>query len=91
MPRFFVAASNIFGGVAYIALVFSQVKRGVKAFYSSENKRVRNLLAASVGSFCGILLISIAEYTWFYPRNMFLFWFLFGIISACVKLVKAEK
>jgi len=81
---------GIFGGIAYIALVLSQVKRGVKAFYTAENKRVRNLLAASVGSFCGILLISIAEYTWFYPRNMFLFWFLFGVISACVKLVKME-
>ena len=78
------------GGVAYIVLVLSQVKNGVKAYYAAGNRRVRNLLSASVGAFCGILLISVAEYTWFYPRNMFLFWFLFAIIGACVKLVKKE-
>ena len=37
--------------------------------------------------------MSVAEYTWFYPRNMFLYWFLFGLIAACLKLVGsgAEK
>ena len=81
---------GLFGGVAYLALVLNQLKRGIKAFYAGENRRVRSLLAAAVGGFCGILLIGVAEYTWFYPRNMFLFWFLFGIIGACVKLVKKE-
>lgn len=79
------------GGIAYIALVLGQLKIGVKAYYASENRQVRNLLSAAVGAFCGILLIGVAEYTWFYPRNMFLFWFLFAIIGACVKLVKKEN
>ena len=82
---------GVFGGVAYVAVVLHQLKQGVKTFYACENKRLRNLLAAAVGSFCGILLIGIAEYTWFYPRNMFFFWFLFGIIAACVKLYRQEK
>lgn len=82
---------GLLGGLSYLALVLGQLKRGVKAFYGAENRAVRNLLAAAVGSFCGILLIGMAEYTWFYPRNMFLFWFLFGIIGACVKLVRAPS
>ena len=36
--------------------------------------------AAAIGAFCGILVVSLAEYTWFYPRNMFTYWFLFGVI-----------
>lgn len=79
------------GGLAYLALVLGQLKSGVKAFYCAGNRRVKNLLAAAIGSFCGILLVGVAEYTWFYPRNMFFFWFLFGIIAACVKLVRQEK
>ena len=67
------------------------LKKGVKAFCAAENRKVRNLLSAALGSFSGILLISIAEYTWFYPRNMFVFYFLFGIIAACIKLTKLEK
>lgn len=79
------------GGLAYLALVLGQLKSGVKAFYAAGNRKVRNILAAAVGAFCGILLVGVAEYTWFYPRNMFFFWFLFGIIAACIKLVKQEK
>lgn len=82
---------GLFGGITYIALVFGHLKKGVKAFYAAENRKVRNLLSAALGSFSGILLISIAEYTWFYPRNMFVFYFLFGIIAACIKLTKLEK
>lgn len=81
---------GIFGAVAYLALVLSQVKRGVKAFYSGTDRAVKNLLAAAIGSFCGILVIGVAEYTWFYPRNLFVWWFLFGMITACVKLLKKK-
>jgi len=81
---------GIAGGIAYLVMVVGQVKNGVKAFYAAENRQVRNILSAAVGSFCGILLIGVAEYTWFYPRNMFFFWFLFAVIACCVKLVKLE-
>ena len=53
--------------------------------------RLRRLLAAAIGGFCGILVIGLAEYTWFYPRNMFTWWFLFGVIAACVKLAHLQK
>lgn len=79
------------GGLAYLAMVLRQVKRGVGAFYAAQNRKVKNLLSAAIGSFCGILLIGVAEYTWFYPRNMFLFFFLLALIAACVRLVKAER
>ncbi len=82
---------GIFGGLAYLAIVFGQLKGGLKAFYSAKNKELRTLTAGAVGGFCGIMLIGVAEYTWFYPRNMFFFWFLFGTIAACVKLAKLEK
>lgn len=81
---------GLFGGIAYLALVFGQVKRGIKAFYSGTDRAVKNLLAAAIGSFCGILVIGLAEYTWFYPRNLFVWWFLFGIITACIKLLKKK-
>ena len=82
---------GIFGAISYLGLVFYQVKRGVKAFYSGTNRQVKNLLAAAIGAFCGILVMGVAEYTWFYPRNMFVWFFLFGIITACVKLLKSSK
>mgnify|MGYP005766749417 FL=1 len=84
---------GLLGGVSYIGALLYQLKRGVKGFFGRGDRRVKNLLAAAVGAFVGILVVSVAEYTWFYPRNMFLYWFLFGLIAACLKLVGsgAEK
>ncbi len=83
--------TGIVGFIAYLALLLSQLKEGVKAFRAGTDRRVRILLAAALAGFCGILVIGVAEYTWFYPRNMFVYFFLFGIIGACIKLVKLEK
>ncbi|BDF67850.1 hypothetical protein CE91St43_18220 [Oscillospiraceae bacterium] len=80
------AETGLFGALAFLGTLLYQLKSGVKAFLVSTDKRVKNLLAAAIAGFCGILLISVAEYTWFYPRNMFVYFFLFGIIAACIKL-----
>ncbi|MEG0765088.1 MAG: O-antigen ligase family protein [Pseudoflavonifractor sp.] len=82
---------GLFGGISYVALIFAQLKAGVKSFYGSKDKKLKNILAAALGAFCGILVIGVAEYTWFYVRNMFVWWFLFGVIAACVKLARAKK
>ena len=82
---------GIAGFLSYLAMLLYTLKSGVKSYYASKNRRLRCLLAAAVGAFCGILVIGIAEYTWFYPRNMFIYWFLLGVILACVKLVRQER
>lgn len=82
--------TGILGLLSYLALLLYQLKSGVKAFYASTDRRVKNLLSAALAGFCGILVVGVAEYTWFYPRNMFTYWFLFGVIGACVKLAKTH-
>lgn len=80
------AETGLFGAISFIAALLYQLKAGTKAYLACTDKRVKNLLAAAIAGFCGILLISVAEYTWFYARNMFTYFFLFGVIAACVKL-----
>ena len=82
------AETGLFGGLSFLAMLVYQLKTGIKAYVAGTDRRVKNLLAAAVAGFCGILLISVAEYTFFYPRNMFTFFFLFGVIAACVKLCR---
>lgn len=81
---------GVFGAITYLAMVLHQIKAGVKSFYSSTNRAAKNILAAGVGAFCGISVIGVAEYTWFYPRNMFVYFFLFGVIAAAIKLSKKK-
>lgn len=83
--------AGIFALFSYLALLLWRLKTGVKAFCAALDPRVRRMLAAAIGAFCGILVIGLAEYTWFYPRNMFTYWFLFGVIGACVKLTQMER
>lgn len=82
------AETGLFGVLSFIAALLYQLKSGIKAFLWTTDRRVKNLLAAALAGFCGILLISVAEYTWFYARNMFTYFFLFGVIAACIKLSK---
>ena len=63
----------------------------MKGFCAALDPRVKRMMAAAIGAFCGILVIGVAEYTWYYPRNMFTYWFLFGVIGACIKLVRMEQ
>ena len=83
--------TGLVGFVAYLALLLNQLKNGVKSVVSCTDRRLKRLLAAAVGGFCGIMLVGVAEYTWFYPRNMFVYWALFGIISAAVKLCRTGE
>ena len=78
--------TGIWGVLSYVALLAYGIKSGVKQFFRTADRDVRHILAGALGAFCGILVIGVAEYTWFYPRNMFIYWFLFGVIMACVKL-----
>lgn len=82
------AETGLFGAISFIAALLYQLKAGIKAFLVCTDKRVKNLLAAALAGFSGILLISVAEYTWFYARNMFTYFFLFGVIAACIKLAR---
>lgn len=83
--------TGIWGIISFLALLLWHLKSGVKALFSTADKRVKRLLAAATGAFCGILVIGVAEYTWFYPRNMFTWWFLFGVIAACIKLSRPDS
>lgn len=82
--------AGIWGILSFLGLLLWQLKKGVKALRAAD-PRLRRMLAAAIGAFCGIMVIGLAEYTWFYPRNMFTYWFLFGVIAACVKLAKGEQ
>jgi len=83
--------TGILGAISYLALLGWRLKTGVKGILAASDRRVKRLLAAALSGFCGILVISVAEYTWFYARNMFLFWVLFGLIGAGVKLARVVQ
>jgi len=83
------AEMGIFGLAAYLGALINQLKNGVQTFRNCRDKRLKRLAAGAISGLCGILLVSVAEYTWFYPRNMFIYWFIFAVILACGRCAHA--
>lgn len=81
---------GIFGLLAFLSLMLGQLKEGLQAFRRAD-KGLKRIMAAALGAMGGILVVGLVEYTWFYPRNMFIFWFLFGVIAAAAKLAGKEE
>lgn len=79
------------GIAAFLSALAYQVKSGFTGLWRCPDKGLKAILAAALSSFCGILLVSVAEYTWFYPRNMFCYFFLFGLIAATARLIRRQK
>ena len=40
---------------------------------------------ACLAGFCGIAVLSVFEYIWYYPRILFAFFILYGISAACLR------
>lgn len=82
---------GFFGVIAFMAMVIQNVKIAIKCFYSSTNREAKSILAAGVGALCAISAIGMMEYIWFYPRVMFVYFFLLGVIVAAAKLAKKKN
>ena len=78
---------GLLGLGSYLAYFLTTVRRAVVHF-AQASKSVRLVLIAGVSSLVGIAFVSAAEYIWFYPRVMFCFFILTGIMAACVSMAR---
>ena len=46
--------------------------------------------AREAAAILGAMVCGLADYLWTYPRIMFLFWFVFGLTLAAIKVCKTE-
>ena len=84
--------SGIFALVSYCFASFFPIKRGIRTGADREILPVTR--AVAVGSAAGLLgsvLFGLTDYIWSYPRIMLLYWLLFGLMAAAVKIGKGEK
>ena len=79
---------GIFGVVAFIVLIFNTLK---SCIVNSINTEFKYYYAGLASSLVGILMIGMVEYVWFYPRDMFSFWILMGLIFATNKISTGDE
>ena len=84
--------SGIFALVSYFFASFFPIKRGFRAGADRESVPVTRAVAAgSAAGLLGAVLFGLTDYIWSYPRIMLLYWMLFGVMLAAVKLGKGKR
>ena len=85
-----MAHSGIGALVAFLAYLFGLFRHGIRAHLHSVDREFKIYMAAGIGALTAFVVFGMAEYVWFYPRVMLVFWLMAGIISAMVKVKEKE-
>ena len=85
--------TGILGLLSLLGFLGSLAKRALRAISLLGNMtghpmdpHPRLLVMAGLAALSGILVTSLVEYTWFYPRVMLLFWSVAGLLIAAITL-----
>lgn len=82
-----VIEMGILGFVSFFSYIFATVKKAAGAMRNMD-KNMKMYAVAGISALSGIAFVCCAEYIWFYPRVMFAFWIVPGILMAITKLAK---
>ncbi len=80
---------GIFSFIGFIMYMVYTLKRAFAAI-SASSEISKAVIASLIGSMCGMAFVFGVEYVWFYPRVMFMFWIMLGILSAASKKLKGN-
>jgi len=76
---------GIFAAIGFFGY-FASVMKKAFACVGKASRQLKAVIGAAAGSMVGMLFVCAAEYVWFYPRDMFVFWIVLGIIACSTAL-----
>jgi O-antigen ligase len=80
------------GLLAYLGGFLASCKQVIRAVLAPSCSRpVRCLAAGYFSGLAGVMVCGLADYFWHYPRVMAIFWLIFGMMLACVRLARGER
>ncbi len=83
-----VLETGVLGLISFIWFMLREVKNAAFDLSRARSNEVRLALTACGASFGGIAVAGIFEYIWFYPRVLFAFFILLGIMLASARLAR---
>jgi O-antigen ligase len=82
---------GLIGVLSFIGYLIRLFKSSIKAIKSKRDPKAVNIVIAGISAIIGVMVISLAEYIWFYHRVMVLFWVVAGMLIAAIRLAKKES
>jgi len=81
---------GIMGFISYMWFIIARIKDACIEIFRAKDAYVKGALIACVSSFVGIAILCIFEYIWFYPRILFAYFILLGIMIACIRMSREQ-
>ncbi len=82
--------TGLLGVCSFVAAMLWNIKRAAGAVRHCGSSTARTITCAAAASMCGAMVCGLADYLWNYPRIMCVFWFVFAVAAAGVKLCRQE-
>ena len=78
------------GFVSFFAAMLWNIKNAARQVRHCADSAARSITAAACCALCGGMVAGLADYLWNYPRVMSIFWFVFALDIAGVKVCRRE-
>lgn len=82
--------AGVLGFTGLCASALWNVKNAARQVRHCADSAARTITAACAASLCGTMVAGLADYPWNYPRVMSMFWFVFAMALAGVKICRKE-
>jgi O-antigen ligase len=80
------------GLLSYLGGFLAACKATIRAALAADCPHpVKYLAIGCFSGLAGMMVCGLADYFWHYPRVMAIFWLIFGIMVACVRLARVEE
>ena len=80
-----VVEMGIVGLGAFLWLMWTFVRVGLKGLRATEDPYLKNLLIGLLSGMAGFLLQGLTDYVWYSPRLILTFWLMLGLMAAAVR------
>ena len=82
--------AGLLGFVGFVGSMLWNIKKAAHTVRHSAPSAARTITCAGAAAMCGSLVCGLADYLWNYPRVMCIFWFVFALTAAGIKVCRRE-
>ncbi len=83
--------TGLIGLTAFCGAVIWNVKSAIRQMCKRKESPAGMIALGAAAALCGLMVSGLADYPWNYPRVMTVFWFVFAISLAGVKVCRMEQ
>lgn len=80
--------AGLLGIASFLGAMLWNIKRAAHAARHCKDSAARTVTCGAAAALCGAMVNGLADYLWNYPRVMCIFWFVFALALAGVKLCR---